>query len=280
MRLAALLLAPLLLCAAYAQQTPEHARAVVTDAVQALGGDHFIAMKDRVEEGRSYAFYNERLSGLSRAKLYIRYLTPPEPMVPNFVGLRERRAFGKKEDVYIVYNEDGGWEITYRGAKPLDQPTIDSYRDTLFHNVFYLLKVRLKEPGMSIDSGGVQLVENRPCDVVDFVDAGNRITRVWFHQSTHLPVKQSWEHRDPKTRERIEEVTVYDKFRDVGGGVMWPMVTRREKNGVRTYEMYADSVTINQDFTDALFTISGAMDVRETKSSNIRPGSARKDAKK
>lgn len=269
----AALLLPLLALAATAQdRTPERAKRVIDAAVQALGGDRFLNMADRVEEGRSYSFYNERLSGMSRARFYIRYLTRPEPMQPSFIGLRERRAFGKKEDVYIVYNETGGFEITYRGAKPLPADTVEQYKESLLHNVLYTLRMRLGEPGLIFDFVGADIHENQPCDVVAIIDSENRQTRVWFHQSTHLPVKQQWEHRDPKTRQRIEEITIFDKYRDVGGGVMWPFVVRRERNGNRNYEMYADSVQVNQSLGDEIFTLSGAVKMLDPKSSSIRPG--------
>jgi len=212
------------------------------------------------------------MSGMSRAKFYVRYLTKPEPMQPNFVGLRERRTFGKKEDVYIVYNETGGFEITYRGAKPLPAETVSQYKESLFHNVLYTLRMRLGEPGLIFDSGGAEIHENQPCEVVDIIDSDNRQTRVWFHRSTKLPVKQRWEHRDPKTKMRIEETTIFDKYRDAGGGVMWPLVVRRERNGNRNFEMFADSVQVNQGLGDELFTLPGDIKVLDSKSSNIKPG--------
>lgn len=259
-------------CFAQEAKTPARAKRVVDQALAALGGDRFLAMADRVEEGRSYSFYHEKLSGMSRAKMYTRYLTRPEPPQPGFFGLRERRAFGKKEDVFIVYNETGGFEITYRGAKPLDAEIVSQYTESLFHNVLYTLRMRLGEPGLEFESAGVDMHENQPCEVVDIIDSANRSTRVWFHQSTKLPLKQSWERRDAKTRFRIEETTIFDKYRDIGGGVMWPFVVRRERNGARNYEMYADSIAINQSLGDELFTLSAAEKILDTKGSNVRPG--------
>lgn len=255
-----------------APRTPEWAKQVMEDALRALGGEKFLAMRDRVEEGRSYAFYREDLSGMSRVKFYIRYLTAPEPMQADFIGQRERRAFGKNEEVYIIYNEDGGWEVTYRGAKPMGEALYQNYKETLLHNVLHTLRVRLREPGMAFDAMGTEIVENQPCNVVRIVDGANRQTTVWFHQSTKLPVRQRWEKRDPKLKFRIEEVTIFDKYRDVGGGVMWPFVVRRERNGERNFEMYADMVTINRSLGDELFTLPAGLRMLDPKGSNVRPG--------
>ena len=51
-----------------------------------------------------------------------------------------------------------------------------------------------------------------------------------------------------------QEVTLYSRYRDVGGGVQWPLQMRRERNGEKVYEIYSESVAINQDLTDDLFT--------------------------
>ena len=53
---------------------------------------------------------------------------------------------------------------------------------------------------------------------------------------------------------------------------MWPYVIRREKNGIRNYEMYADSIVINQSLTDELFTLSADTKLLEKKSSDVKPG--------
>lgn len=237
------------------------ARRVIDAALQALGGDRFLAMSDRVEQGRAYSFYRENLAGLSRAKIYTRYLTRPAPLTPSFFGIRERQAFGKDEDVYIVFNELGGHEITYRGAKPLPQETRSRFEETLFHNVLYTMRMRLDEPGMVFEYHGTDVFENQSVDVVDIIDSANRSTRVFFAQTDHLPVRQEWEHRDPKTRARLVETTVFAKYRDIGGGVMWPWVVRRERNGDRVFEMYIDAASINQGLTDDLFTIGAGVKV-------------------
>ena len=98
---------------------------------------------------------------------------------------------------------------------------------------------------------------------MDITDAANRVVTVYIHQSTRLPVRQVFFRRDPVTKERNEEVTVFSKYRDVGG-VQWPHVIQRERNGEKIFEMYADSVAINQGLTDDLFTLPANMKVLPT----------------
>ena len=70
---------------------------IVDEAIAALGGDAFLKVQDRVETGRAYSFYNDRLTGLSRARIATRYLLRPEPATIGFFGQRERQAFARKD---------------------------------------------------------------------------------------------------------------------------------------------------------------------------------------
>ena len=53
------------------------------------------------------------------------------------------------------------------------------------------------------------------------------------------------------------EVSIFAKFRDVGGGVKWPYDVRRERNGEKIFELFAETVEINKDLQDNLFTLPG-----------------------
>jgi capsule polysaccharide export protein KpsE/RkpR len=77
---------------------------------------------------------------------------------------------------------------------------------------------------------------------------------------THLPAKQVTYRRDPQTKDRVAEVTRYSKYRDVGG-VQWPYDIQRERDGEKIYQMYSDSVVVNKDLTDNLFTLPADMKI-------------------
>ena len=226
------------------------------DGLAALGGDRFVAVRDRVEEGRSYSFFNAKLSGLSRSKIYTRYLTAPDPPVVGFLGQRQRQVFGKDETAYVLLDEERGYNVTYRGARPVPAVDYERYREGLLHNVLYIYRMRLNEPGMLFEWKGLEIYNNIPVDVVDFIDADNRVTTVYFDQTTHLPMRQSWFRRNPISHERDEEITLLSKYRATAGA-WWPWVVTRERNGERIFEMYAEGVEINTGVGDEKFTLSG-----------------------
>jgi hypothetical protein len=252
MRLTASLFLSIALALAGAAETAQQrGKRVVDEALKAVGGDAYLAMQDRVETGRAYSFYREQLEGLSIATIYTRYL-PPEPGKPSVV---ERQNFGKDESQGILFNQQGGWEITFRGARPLEPKRLEIWRDGTLRNIFYILRQRLKEPGMDFYSRGSDLYENLPVEIVDITDANGLTVTVYFSQLTKLPVRQTLKRRNPDYKDFDSEETLFAKYRNVGGGVMWPMSIRRQRNGEKLYEIYSESVQINKPMKDGLFTL-------------------------
>jgi hypothetical protein len=248
-----------------AETNAERGKRVVMEALAALGGDKFLAMQDRVETGRAYSFYREELAGLAFARIYTRYLQQP---AANQLAVRERQSFGKKEELYaVLFMPDGaGWEVSFRGARPIAADRTARYRDSTIHNVFYILHSRLKEPGLTFDSQGADVIDNMPVEIVEIADSENRAVTVYFHRSTKLPVRQIFYRRDPKTRDRNEELTLFGKYRDVGGGVQWPFAIQRFRDREKVYEIFAESVTINQGLEDKLFELP--IGIKKLKPSN------------
>ncbi len=239
-----------------AETAQDRGKRVVYEALQALGGDAFLRMEDRVESGRAYSFYLGKLSGMSLAKIYTRYLVQPNPPKPGAVYEREREGFGKDEFQTFLFREDGAWEVTFRGAQPLPDERVANFRDGARRNIFYILHNRLKEPGMGFYSQGSDRWENRPVEIVEITDADNVMVTVYFDQSSKLPVRQVFRRRNPEYKDFDTEVSLFAKYRDVGGGVKWPFDIRRDRNGEKIFEMYSDSVEINKGLKDDLFTLA------------------------
>lgn len=234
-----------------AETAQQRGKRVVDDALKAVGGNAYLAMQDRVESGRAYSFYRENLEGLSIAKIYTRYLAP----VPGKPSVRERQNFGKDEYAGILFNEQGAWEITFRGARPLEPKRVENWRDGTIRNIFYILRQRLNEPGMDFYSRGSDLYENIPVEIVDITDADGLTVTVYFNQLTKLPSRQVLKRRNLDYKDFDNEETLFAKYRNVGGGVMWPMSIRRQRNGEKLYEMYSESVQINKSLKDDIFTL-------------------------
>jgi hypothetical protein len=240
-----------------AETAHERGKRVVYEALQAAGGKAYLAMEDRVETGRAYSFFRQQLQGLSIAKIYTRYVTA----VPGKPSVRERQTFNKDESSGVLFNQDGAWEISYRGARLLEPKRADAWRDGTLRNIFYILRQRLDEPGMDFYSRGSDLYENLPVEIVDLTDADGFTVTVYFSASTKLPVRQVLKRRNPDYKDFDTEETFFAKYRDVGGGVMWPFSIRRQRNGEKLYEIYSESVQINKNLRDDLFTIPAKLKI-------------------
>ena len=229
----------------------QRGKRVVDEAVQALGGQAFLHMQDRVETGRAYSFYRAQTSGTSIATIYTRYLTP----VPGKVAVREREAFGKNQNEGILlFTEEGAWEITFHGARPLEPERYKNYQDSMLRNIFYILRQRLNEPGMEFYSQGADVYERIPVEIVDITDADRNTVTVSFSQFDKLPIRQVYRRRNEQFHDFDTEVTTFAKYRDVDG-IKWPYDVQRERNGDKIYEMYSSSVEFNKDLKDDLFTL-------------------------
>jgi hypothetical protein len=117
---------------------------------------------------------------------------------------------------------------------------------------------------MIFESQGSDVVENLPVDIVNITDSDNHVVRVQFHQSTKLPVRQIYKRKNSVTKEQDEEVTLFARYRDADG-VQWPHQIRRERNGDKVYEIFSESVRINKDLADTLFTLPDPGAIKPTK---------------
>ena len=237
-----------------AENAQDRGKRLIDECLQALGGDRYSHMDNRVEAGRAYSFYRENLNGLTIATIYTRYDSDIADTAHN-IGQHERENFDKKQDWGVLFGAREAWDVTYRGARPIPNDTYDRYRETTIHDIFYILRVRLHEPGMIFESRGADVLQNVPVEIIDITDADNRTTTVYIHQTTKLPVREVFNRRDPVTKDRIEEVTVFTKYRNVDG-IQWPFTIERERNGEKIYQMFSNSVEFNSaKVVDTLFAL-------------------------
>ncbi len=225
---------------------------LLAETLTAMGGPAFLAMNDRTEAGRLYSFYRERLSGLTRARIYTRY--GPEPK-PGELDVQERQSYGKdKEDYAVLFEETAGYQVSDRGARPLAPDVWERYQDTTLRNIFYILRQRRNEPGLIVEHRETGVLENQPVEVLDITDAENRLVTVYLHRTTKLPLRQVFYRRDAM-RYRHEEISIFAKYRDVGGGAMWPWNIVRNRDGEKAFEIFSEQVTINDKLDEKLFEL-------------------------
>lgn len=226
---------------------------LVQKLVDGLGGDYFLNMHDRTEVGRAYSFFRQQISGLSIVHIYTQYRDHGGP--GDFPALREREAFLKNEDDAIIFAEGNAYEVNFHGARPLDDESLHRFIETTNRNVFYLIRSKLHDKGMYFESPGGDVVDNQPVQVLNITDPQNRKVTVYLHHLTSLPVLQKTRMMDPILKEQREEVTRFNNYRQAKPGVMWPWMILRERDGDKVFQMFTESVTVNNDLPDKLFRL-------------------------
>lgn len=237
---------------ARAETAKDRGKRILDKTIEALGGDAFRNLATITEIGRAYSFYRDQISGLSVARIYTKYLDPD-----NKGGIRElqRQVLGKKQEDSVIFTTSEAYDVTYRGAKPLSDEQVSRFRDTTQHDIFYILRERLAEPGIEFEGAGIDVVENQPVETVDIYDSENRNVRLWVNSDTFLPVKQRFYRWDPLINDRHEEVTRYTKYRKVGNNIMWPYEIERDRDTEKVYQLLSEKVTVNDPLPDSMFEL-------------------------
>jgi hypothetical protein len=231
---------------------PSKGKQLVDDAVKALGGERFLNMHTRHTNARLYSFFHDKISGYDIANIYTQYV---DDKAAKGLQVREREVMGKKQDYSYLFLADQGFDITFRGARPIPDDRWDTYKRSTVNNILYLLRCRYDEPGMAFDYVGDQVFITKHVEVVDITDASGQTVRVYFDYNTKLPVRQSFQWLDPETREHNDEVTDFDKWRDAGDGIMWPFTIERERNGYKVYQIFANKVEANAELPANIFEL-------------------------
>ena len=199
----------LLLLAQATPPTDSKGKQIVDAALAALGGDRFLQMRTRVASGRIYSFFHDQLSGLDIATLYIEY---PEQKPPaHGLAILEREVLGKKQDYSYLFLADQAWDVTYRGARPIPDESWQRYLRSTQNDILYLLRARRNEPGMDFDYVGSDVDISRHIEIVEITDAGSHTIRVSFDHNSKLPVRESYSWMDEETKQKNDEVSVFDK---------------------------------------------------------------------
>src|ERR1700761_3275126 len=119
-------------CVQAQNAAPGKGKQIIDQAVSALGGDRFLNMRNRVAKGRIYSFFHDQLSGLDVTTTYTEYL----PQIPkNGLGIREREVLGKKQDYSYLFLPDQAWDITFRGARPIEDEAWGRYVRTTENDI-------------------------------------------------------------------------------------------------------------------------------------------------
>jgi len=226
------------------------ARALLNQAIDALGGSAYLNIQDMSSEGRTYSFHHG--NSTSAGVLYWRFYQFPD---------KDRIEATKKRDVVYVYNGSKGYEITYKGTRALEGKDVADYLRRHHYALDQVLRTWINEPKVALLYEGRATADEKPAEQVTVLNAKNEGVTLYFDASTHLPLKKTFTWRDPADKERNLEEEIYDNYRPVQG-VMTPYRISNFYNGDMSGQRFINSVSYNQGISDSLFDVSVTYDLK------------------
>jgi hypothetical protein len=223
------------------QENAHKAQALLDQMVQALGGQAYLSIQDISQEGRTYSFYHGRPNSVG-VQFWLFYRYPD----------KERVEFTKKRDVAYVNIGDKGYEITYKGTRAQEDKDLQDYLRRKHYALDRVIRQRLHEPGVALFYDGNTVAAEKPAERVTILNAKNEGVSIDIDINTHLPLKKSFNWRDPTDKERNVEDEIFDNYRPVQG-IMTPFSITRYYNGDMSNQRFLTSVTYNQNLNDSMF---------------------------
>ena len=217
------------------------AKAVIEQGIQALGGQTFLTLRDREQQGRLYGFHAGRPTG--GGALFWGFAQFPD---------RERVELTKERDIAELYVGNQAWEITYKGPHAIEPKDLDEYLRRRHFSLDTVLRTWVNDPNVALIYVGDAIAAQHPTVEVTLVNSQNESVNLYFDVDTHLPVKKSFEWRDPVDRQKNLEEEIYENYKPVSG-VMAPYNITRYFNGDMASQRFLNSVTINQGLDQAMF---------------------------
>jgi hypothetical protein len=216
------------------------AKAAVSQAIQALGGDAYLNIHDIEQQGRGYTFHHGQGSG---GDLFWSFYEFPD---------KERVEYTKERDVARVFLGDKGYEITYRGVRPVEEKDMVEYMRQRHYALDAILRKWVNDPTVMLLYEGNAIAAQHSAIQVALINSKDESVTLDFDAQTHLPVRKAFEWRDPVDRQKNLEEEIYDNYRQVSG-VMVPYNVTRLFNGDMSRQRFLFSVTINQPLDEAMF---------------------------
>jgi hypothetical protein len=219
----------------------QKARALLDQTISALGGPAYLNLNDMEETGRTYAFYHGTPSGLG-APFFLFWKWPD----------KSRVELTKQRDVAYIVNGDNGYEITYKGTASENPEDLKQALRARHYSLDHVLRQWINEPGVALFYQGRGITDQKEVEKVTVMNARDESVTLEINAITHLPVRKSYQIRDPQTRYFDEEAELYDNWRPVQG-IMTAHSIVTFHNGDMSRQRFIETVKYNTGIPDSKF---------------------------
>jgi hypothetical protein len=243
------------------EQNEAKGKQILADLINGLGGPGYTEVHESLCQGRRVLFgHNGEPVGNIEFADYHRYPDKDRTeyigkgrhtILPFLIGV-DGLDWSHGGIVITLYNGDRGWSFDRSGVNELPATSVSDFQEQVKRNVDNLLRLRLKEPGITIRFGGNDTVDLKQVDWVDITDSEERKFRLAVDRSTHFLVRSSVTTKDEETQQYNEDVSIYTNYQ-LKDSVWTPLQITREHNGRRSVQIFEDTCKYNPGFPDELF---------------------------
>jgi hypothetical protein len=205
----------------------KQARAVLDQMVQALGGQAWLNIKNVEREGQVAAFFHGRPD--AGTTMYFEYHQGPD---------HDRLEFTKHRDVVQFYV---GRDYMRR-------------RD---HSIETVVKTWMNDPKTILVYEGQRLAERHLADQVTLISADNESVTIQTDTQTHLPLRRTFQWRDPLYKDKNTDAEEYDDYHTMEG-FPTPFTISRYKNDDEIRQYYVVHVKYNQELPEDFWSVDAA----------------------
>jgi len=227
-------------------QDEDRIQKMFQDAIQAMGGDDFLNVKDMVSEGQYFAFNIQGdSSGLIKFSDYTKL---PDK---NRFELGNR----KRELDITVFNleKNEGW--IQEGQKPTRDATaqeMKEFKGSANHSIDNIFRSRYKDPQNKLFYIGPGEGHDVTLEMVKIIDPENDEVTIYFDRISKLPAKTESRRINKKgVRERV--VDEFSQWHAIQG-VNTPMRVDSYVNGRRISQQFILKITYNNNLPDSFFS--------------------------
>ncbi|MGP8268614.1 MAG: hypothetical protein ACLQLH_00970 [Terracidiphilus sp.] len=224
----------------------DQARAALQAMVQALGGQAWLTMKNQMQQGKVAAFFHGQPSG-GATEYWETHAWPDH----------DRIEYSKHRDVVQFYVGGTGTEVTYKGKAPLPQEQVDDWLRRRDHSIETVVKTWLNDPKTILIYDGRRLAGNRLADQVTAISADNETVTIQMDVDTHLPMRRTFEWRDPVYKDMNTDAEEYDDYHLIDR-IETPFTITRYKNDDMTRQYYLLHVAYNQPLDPDFWSVDAA----------------------
>jgi hypothetical protein len=226
-------------------------RQLLDQMVAALGGPLWLSRQDMVRSGRIATFYKGQ----------------PHPESPGFEEYYRFQPFAERivlvahfgpliatdhRDMAELFTAEAGFEITYKGVKPLPEKDVQDFIRRREHSLETIVQVWLKERDVIATYEGSDMVERRLADRVSIVTSKNEAAVLALDETTHLPLSISFQWHDPTYNDLNTDVQEFEDYHQVQG-IQTPYAITFLHNGDITGQRFVSKVKYNTQLPADLF---------------------------